>query len=282
MNTFVLTGGKSFVGSHLLSNDPSYIEIKERINCSTDLESIKQKYNLQKDDVIINCIGHTGNPNIDSCEKTEESKKKTYDSNVVVPTLINLFCDLHSIKMIHISSGCIYYGYKEGGWLETDDTTPLSFYSQTKYICEKKLTSNVLVVRIRMPISDLKDNRNLITKLSKYTQLIDAPNSVTFLDDLSTFIKHACLNSLTGIYNVVNDIPLSAADVMNEYKKHIKDHPSFDIISTETLDSITIAKRSNCILNTNKLKSSLFQMSDSKLKLEETIKNYILKDQNVK
>lgn len=281
MSTFVLTGGKSFVGNHLLSNDESYIEIKERINCSDDLDSIKQKYNLKKGDIIINCIGHTGNPNIDSCEKTEESKKKTYDSNVIVPILINSFCDLHSIKMIHISSGCIYYGYKEGGWLETDETKPLSFYSQTKYICEKKLTSSVLIVRIRMPISDLKDNRNLITKLSKYTQLIDAPNSVTFLDDLSAFIKHACLNSLTGIYNVVNDIPLSAADVMSEYKKHIKDHPAFDIISTETLDSITIAKRSNCILNTNKLKSSLFQMSDSKLKLEETIKNYILKDKNV-
>jgi len=254
--------GKGFISSHLQKLPHTLYD--KRILSYEDIPDIKE-------DTIINCIGFTGSPNIDACEASEEAKQKTYHSNVIVPQLLKEYCVKNNKKLIHISSGCIYYGYKDGGWKEEDETQPLSFYSQTKKQAEDLLKDDALIIRIRMPISTKNDPRNLITKLKKYTKIIDTKNSVTFVDDLVRFIPFACDNNLTGIYNFVSETPLSAAEIMEEYSK-IKDF-KFTKITIEELNQITVAVRSNCLLNIDKLKATGFIMSDSKQKIIEILQN---------
>lgn len=61
-----------------------------------------------------------------------------------------------------------------------------SFYSYTKTLAEKLLReySNVLLLRVRMPISDDLNPRNFVTKISKYERVVDIPNSMSVLHDL--------------------------------------------------------------------------------------------------
>lgn len=287
----ILILGNGFVGKQLSKHFNVEIQ-KTRINSEEDfkklyLEYFKDCLNTDKK-IVINCIGFTGSPNIDACEKDEESKSKTWHSNVHVPLYIkNVLCQYENTMLLHIGSGCVFYGYKDGGWKEEDVTVPESYYSKSKLCADRYLSDyetwsdNVsCIARIRMPISHINDQRNLITKLIKYNKIIDVPNSVTFIEDLIRFCDHAIKNNLRGIYHVVNETPLSAKDVMDEYKKYKHEH-SFDIISVEELDAITVAKRSNCILNIEKLKSTGFTMQDS-LKLLEKTMNLFIKELDVK
>jgi len=160
------------------------------------IESIKDiDYFLDvfQPDVIVNCIGKTGRPNVDWCES---HKEETAFANIAVPIMLADACKRRGVHLIQIGSGCIYFGpskYRgemtganDPGWREEDFANPKSFYSKTKYACDMALgdMDHVTTLRIRMPISSQNTPRNFINKVRGYKQVIDIPNSVTFMDDL--------------------------------------------------------------------------------------------------
>jgi dTDP-4-dehydrorhamnose reductase len=278
----VLVCGNGYIASHL-----KYEKIKERATINPqDIRSILQVY---KPDVIVNAIGFCGSPNIDQCEI---EKEKTLITNVIIPSIIATECNKLGIHHIMIGSGCIFQGKSPNimymvttgtqgiecdlGWRETDFASPPSYYSNTKYACDLLVGSlpNTAVLRIRMPISSQYSPRNFISKVKNYKQVIDIPNSATFLTDLVRCIDWMIENKKTGIYNVVNPEPITAARVMKEYQKYIPEH-QFSIISGEKLDKLTKAKRSNCILDGSKLRNEGFIMTDTKTILEKTMKEYV-------
>jgi UDP-glucose 4,6-dehydratase len=276
----ILTIGNGFVSKHL--NYPSMwsrLEFDEN-----QISNILDQY---KPDVLINCIGKTGRPNIDWCE---DHKEETVLANTAIPILLASVCARKGIHLIQIGSGCIFFGPSprverggymqevifDHGWDEEDFANPQSFYSKTKYACDLAIgnMSHVSLLRIRMPISTRNDQRNLINKLKSYSRVIDIPNSVTFMSDLSLFVDHVIKNNITGIYHVTNPSPLTAAQVMMEYKKYYPEH-TFEVITGEQLDKITLAKRSNCILNTDKLAKTGFNMTSTKNALAACMKEYV-------
>jgi 3,5-epimerase/4-reductase len=284
MNTFTL--GKGFVSEHL-----PYPVIQERLPIND--RAIALLFEHYKPDAIINCIGKTGAPNIDALEN---QKTETYNANVVLPLIIAEYCEKHDIRMVHLGSGCIYYGkspnyyleqrgdphYMEdymgrvdAGWKETDHANPVSFYSRTKYACDLAIGSlkNVCILRLRMPVSPRNHSRNLISKLRQYPKVLDVPNSMTFTDDLVRCIDWVIKENKNGIWHTVNDPPLTAVQIMREWRKYHSEH-QFQAIGEEELGQLTVAKRSNCILNADKLRQAGFTMTDSKEALERTMKEY--------
>lgn len=276
----VITLGNGFVASHL-----PYEIAKYRL--TPNEEDMGWFIDEYKPDVIVNCTGFVGKPNVDQCES---EKTKTYMGNVVIPAMLAEECHKRDVQLIHIGSGCIYFGESPNklaigttqfaietdlGWKETDFANPKSYYSKTKYACDLLLGQmpNVTTLRIRMPISPRNTERNFINKIRNYKQLIDIPNSVTFLDDLTRCIDWMIDNSKTGIYHVVNPNPLSAADVMREYQKYVPEH-KFEVITEAQLDAMTVAKRSNCIINGDKLKSEGFEMTPSEIALKDCMAEY--------
>jgi 3,5-epimerase/4-reductase len=281
----ICTVGTGFISAHLGYN---------HINSRVDL-SIKQIENLldnHKPDVLINCIGKIGRPNVDWCESNKEI---TATTNIALPILLAEVCAKKSIHLIQIGSGCIYFGESPNtqwivpptipnaepvkvdfGWRENDFANPKSYYSKSKYACDLALggMNSVTVLRIRMPISTHDNPRNLINKLRGYQQVIDIPNSVTFIDDLVKCVDWVIKTSQIGIFNVTNPQPLTAAMIMREYQKYIPSH-TFSIIDEQQLDNLVIAKRSNCILNTDKLQRAGFYMTPSKKALTDCMKKYI-------
>jgi 3,5-epimerase/4-reductase len=278
MNIFTLGGG--FISEHL-----PYPRILDKFEPSPEV--INELLNEYEPDVLINCIGKTGRPNIDWCEN---HKGITAETNTVMPIALASACEGAGIHMIQISSGCIYFGdsprstlVKNGlgtstmdsGWKESDFANPQSFYSRSKYACDLILGDmpHVTSLRIRMPISDKNNPRNLINKLRGYKQIIDIPNSVTFLDDFVRCVDWAAHRRPAGIFHITNPEPLSAKQVMQEYQKYDPNH-TFDIITGDELDQITLAKRSNCILDTSKLNNAGFHMTPTMEALAKCMASY--------
>ena len=139
---------------------------------------------------VLNCAGQTGRPNVDWCE---DNKEATIRSNVIGTLNLADVCWLHGVHMTNFATGCIYVYddehpmYSGKGFLETD--TPNfdgSFYSKTKAMVEPIISnySNVLTLRLRMPVSDDLHPRNFVTKISKYEYVVNIPNSNSMLYDL--------------------------------------------------------------------------------------------------
>lgn len=278
----VLTLGKGFVSEHL-----PYICYADKLLINNlysskddSSKSFENFINEYKPDAIVNCIGRTGRPNIDWCESNQED---TYLTNVTLPSILASICAKHDIHFIQIGSGCIFSGRspnytyvcEDTGWKESNEANPKSYYSKTKYACDLIIGSlkNVTTLRIRMPISTKNNPRNFINKVKGYDKIIDIPNSVTFMDDFVRCVDWAIKEQKTGIFHVTNPDPISAVQTMIEYQKYIPDH-KFSTINEEELDKITIARRSNCILNTDKLSAAGFNMTPSEDALKECMLNY--------
>lgn len=229
---------------------------QRRINSIKDIYFELAEY---EPEIIINCIGKTGGPPYNNVDWCESHKEETFFSNVTVPTLLAEVCEEYSIYMVHIGSGCIFEGDNEGkGWSEDDKPNFFgSFYSKTKIYSEQilKTYKNVLQLRIRMPIDNRPGHRNLIDKLIRYEKVIgDIPNSVTCIPDLM-IAANALINSKKiGIYNVVQHGAITHKRILEIYKEIVNSNfvmPEF--IQLEELKKLTIAGRSNCVLDTLKL-----------------------------
>jgi 3,5-epimerase/4-reductase len=276
----ILTIGNGFVSKHL-----KYPIYTDRLH--PNYKSVADFIDQAMPDVIINCIGFTGGngKNIDGCE---EEKQKTFDTNTLLPIMLATVCEKRDVRLIHIGSGCVFYGtsphtnvisqhkfneqYKDYGWLENDAALPLSTYSKSKYAADialqtMKTTTNL---RIRMPLSWKREPRNLITKLIDYKKVVEAPNSMTLMEDLSRSVEWAIDRGKVGTYHITSPEPLTHSEILREYQKYRPAH-IFESISPAHLDKLVSAPRSNCILDSSKATREGFTF----LNVRETIKEYV-------
>lgn len=284
MKKVLVLGKNSFVASHLpYEKCPEHFSSYEwQLRGRMLLEHLAP-------DVVINCIGFTGGKNIDGCET---DKERTLEANLLVPTVVAMECQRLGIKFLHIGSGCVNYGQSPNiigigcvlgatndlGWLETDSPRleNASFYSKIKYACNLAIKDlpNTCILQIRMPISTKNHPRNLINKLRGYESVLEAPNSVTFMDDLVRAIDWVIENDKRGIYNVTNPDPLTHIEILEEYRKYFPEH-QYKRINEQELGQFVKAPRSNCILNTHRLQGEGFNMTPTKKALTECMKSYV-------
>jgi 3,5-epimerase/4-reductase len=191
MNKSILILGKGFIGSRLQKEFNCKID-GSIINNFSDAEKIVKKY---KPKVIINCIGVTGKRNVDDCELEIDS---TLLANSFVPLVLAEVCLRNNIKLVHISSGCIYnYDYKKNGPISEGripDYFDL-FYSRSKIYSDLALEAlsrkyNILIARIRIPLLNQPHPKNILDKLIKYRKVITLKNSVTYIPDFLRALKH--------------------------------------------------------------------------------------------
>ncbi|MGE5196905.1 MAG: sugar nucleotide-binding protein, partial [Deltaproteobacteria bacterium] len=223
----------------------------------------------------INCIGYTGK-NVDECEL---DKDKTLTANTFIPVILAESALRNKIKLVHISSGCIYrFDYSKDKPI-TEAKIPDFFdlfYSRSKIYTEMALEVlcnkfNILIARIRVPLDNRPHPKNILNKLIKYREsIIDLPNSITYIPDLLKALEHLIKIDARGIYNVVNKGGLRYPQLLDVYKKYV---PGFEYKVTD-LKKLNIV-RTNLILSTSKLESSGFKMRNIKEVLEECVKNYL-------
>jgi dTDP-4-dehydrorhamnose reductase len=274
--------GNGFIASHL-----PYEQMRIDTGGSYD-DLVRSLYwdDRNLPNVIINCIGYCGKPNIDACEGY---KQETSYANTVLPIMLANACNKQGVRFIHIGSGCIYSGRspnfdyqteafsskKDYGWRENDTANPQSYYAKTKYAADLAIADlpNTTILRIRMPVSPKPHPRNLINKLIDYPKVLNEPNSMTFMSDFVRVVQWMIDNDKRGIWHITNPGTLTAADIMTEYQRYVPSH-KFETITADQLYKMTTAKRSNCILNGDKLKQAGFKMTPAKDALKETMTEY--------
>lgn len=222
-----------------------------------DFLEIKEVLDKIRPDVVINAAGKTGRPNIDWCETHRD---ETWQSNVEGSKNLAECCAANGVYLVHLSSGCIFNGLSPGpnGWTEEDEPNPVSFYAETKVAGDDIVRKYpTLILRIRMPIDKYPGKRNLISKLVGYPKIINALNSVTVVDDLLDATLKIIETRMTGIYNVVNVGPVTHQEIMNDYIRIVDPKHQYEIISIEELykQGLATTGRSNCVLDTSKLKN---------------------------
>lgn len=272
----VLILGKGFIGSKLgfflqQKNVDTFHISQQEIDYTQDkaLSSLLRDYNFTH---VVNCCGFTGTPNVDGCEN---NKSECWKLNVVTSQNIDALVNNYNKKIIHVSSGCIYTGYEKDFTEEDEPNFGLfnpnsSFYSKTKHAFETLIdTTRSSILRIRMPVTPLKENKNYLYKLFKYDNLISYKNSITCIDDLNNLILSLINDFTPGILNAVNTTPITALEIVELFKKYNKVNPNWNFVEVKDLN--IVANRSNCVLSTEKLKEKGLEFSNT----FETVEKYI-------
>jgi len=260
--------GNGYVGSTLakkLSSAYSVTTLTKRELDYTDRSKLFMYLQKQREPFVyvINTCGYTGRPNVDACEDNIED---TWYYNVTVPVNIQKTCKDCGVRLIHISSGCIYDGYDKEYTEEDEPNFGLlnpksSWYSKTKHACEMTLKDrDVYIFRIRMPFCETWSKRNILYKLIKYDKIIDMKNSLTNLEDLAGFLLYFMADTLEherkhpfGLYNVVNPQPISTSEIAKILSAHGLGNKSWKTIDIDELYTFTKTCRSNCVLSDAKI-----------------------------
>ena len=120
-----------------------------------------------------------------------------------------------------------------------------------------KAYSNVLILRLRMPVSDDLNSRNFVTKIAKYERVVDIPNSNTILHDLLPASIIMAEHKDTGIYNFTNPGAISHNEVLSLFKEYVRPDFTWKNFTLEEQAKVIKAGRSNCKLDTTKLINKL-------------------------
>jgi dTDP-4-dehydrorhamnose reductase len=257
--TYLVFGKTGWIGAQLI--DMLKAEGKTVFAADSRLEdrhAVEEELDRIKPDFVLNAAGLTGRPNVDWCE---DHKKEVIRVNMVGTLALADLTDQRGIHCTMYATGCIYEYDDEhtiGGKGFTEEDAPnfsKSFYSETKGVVEKylRLYENVLVLRLRMPISDDLHSRSFVTKISKYEKVVDVPNSMTILHDLLPVSLDMASKKVKGIFNFTNPGAISHNEVLALYKEIIDPAFTWKNFTVDEQALILKAGRSNNTLDVSKL-----------------------------
>jgi dTDP-4-dehydrorhamnose reductase len=265
----ILFGSNGYIGSEFATQlkqlNVNVIHWKNTKNTTfNDLQCWYHSNGCPKIEAVINAAGYTGKPNVDSCEI---EKTTTIHGNIIWTQILTNWCMLNNILITHISSGCIYNGKKDDGSGFSEQDEPnftwkqnnCSFYSGSKVVGENIISqwSKHYICRLRIPFEENHNNRNYLSKLLNYNQLLNAENSISNKNEFVNAVIQMIRNHVPfGIYNITNTGHITTEEIVKKLKKTIAKNKQFNFITEkEFYSNFAIAPRSNCIINNSKLLS---------------------------
>ena len=283
-----LLGGSGYVGQAyqklLTSKGIPFKNLKRKDLDYTDVPTLVAALEKDSPDFLINSAGYTGKPNVDACES---DKTNCLFGNAILPGRVAEACEATNIPWGHVSSGCIYTGSRDDGTEFTEADAPnftfrqnnCSFYSGTKALGEEILkdADNVYVWRLRIPFDNIESQRNYLTKLMRYENLLEASNSISQLDEFvaATF---ACWEKRVpfGTYNVTNPGYVTTREVVELIEESGLRTKTFNFFKDESEFMTKAAKtpRSNCIMSSEKLATAGIIMTPVKEAIRQALSNW--------
>ena len=247
----IIFGAKGYMGQYFLSLYPDAVAPSVDIADSRAVVDVLEEH---KPDVVINCAGKTGRPNVDWCET---HKEETIHSNVLGPLVLIEECGKRDVYLVQIGTGCVYSGDSSKEFTETDPPNFFgSFYSRSKGVIDQLLNDfPVLNIRLRMPFDGTGSERNLINKIKKYDRLLDTENSMTYIPDMLSAVGQLIEKKATGPYNIINPGAMTPYRIMELYKEIVDPSHTFELLKEEDLPEVAFAGRSSCVLSGKKLES---------------------------
>lgn len=169
--------------------------------------------NIAGYDVLINCAAKT---NIDICEK---DKITAFMSNVQLAGDLADLCYKTGKRYVFISSACIFESRTDIEDVKDEYSypNPGCFYSLTKWMAEEMvlaLNPFSLIVRVRLPLSEIPHPRNTINKILKYPYLNDSQETVTVVEDMLPVFKELVEDKTKqGVFHLLNAGTISPTEI---------------------------------------------------------------------
>ena len=214
-----------------------------------------------------------------------EQKGKLYENirdNLFSPLILALLADKYNVHLTYLGTGCIFK-YEEDNFEEEkdgfkEDDLPNfygSSYSIVKGFTDRIMnitSSNVLNLRIRMPITNINNPRNFITKILTYDKICSVKNSMSVLPDLLPILIDMAEKKITGTFNFTNPGLISHNEILEMYKEIVDPNFNWTNFSIEEQSKILAADRSNNYLDTTKLES-LYNIPNIKISVRNILLN---------
>lgn len=274
---WLIWGARGWIGEmvcKLLRDDGD--EVVEATSRADDEDTVFYEIDRVKPDRMMCFIGRThggGYSTIDYLEQKGSLQINVRD-NLYAPLCLAMMAKKCGVHFTYLGTGCIfeyenldtaavsssdeipelYDGFKpesKPNFFGSSYSTVKGFTDRLMHILDEKLGAPVLNARIRMPIVSYHNERNLITKLTKYAKICSVPNSMTILDEmLPVLIKYA-REERTGTVNLVNPGVITHNEILELYKQYVD--PSFTYINFTLEDQAKILAggRSNNYLEAN-------------------------------
>lgn len=310
----LLLGASGYVGqafaSQLRQRGITFIPLTRRAIDYSDFDLLFDYVRKMRPEFIINAAGFRGYPNVDACETARE---EVLAANILLPQTIVRVCRVTNTPWGHVSSGSIYQGAKvldQGqlrvernlnrprvrqlfarhpemffGFTEWDAPNfsfrhpPCSFYSGSKALAEEAIREigGGYIWRPRMFFNERKEHGNMLWRLQMDPKAYDGLNSMAHLDD---FVR-ACLELWErrvpyGIYNVVNPGHVTTRQIVGIMQEILKSPREFEFWQDdeEFYRYGAKAPRSNCILDTAKLRAAGIEMRPVTVALESALEKW--------
>lgn len=284
-----LLGGSGYVGSAyqalLARRGRPFRNVRRADFDYTDRAALTDLLRREKPEFLINAAGYTGKPNVDTCEL---HKSECLLGNAVLPGTVAQACADAGVPWGHVSSGCIFTGKRAdgAGFTETDTpnftfrTNNCSFYSGTKALGEETLggAPNAFIWRLRIPFNEVDNARNYLSKLMRYSTLLDAENSISQLDEFVAATL-ACWEKRVpfGTYNVTNPGHVTTREVVGLIKRTGVSDKNFQFFTDEAEFMRTAAKtpRSNCVMDSRKLAATGIKLTEVHAAIERDLRRWV-------
>ncbi|MEO6569052.1 MAG: sugar nucleotide-binding protein [Opitutaceae bacterium] len=271
-----LLGGSGYVGQAyqtlLSAKGVAFRNLRRAEIDYTNAETLRAALLRDKPEFLINAAGYTGKPNVDACEL---HKSECLFGNGVLPGIVAQACTEAGVPWGHVSSGCIFTGSRPDGTGFSEKDAPnftfrqnnCSFYSGTKALGEEVLQGqpNVYLWRLRIPFNQQENPRNYLTKLMRYSTLLEAENSISQLEEFVAATL-ACWEKRVpfGTYNVTNPGHVTTHEVVDLIQQSGVCRKTFSFFKSEDEFMHLAAKtpRSNCVMTSAKLAGVGIQMTE--------------------
>jgi dTDP-4-dehydrorhamnose reductase len=190
-------------------------------------------------DLVINCIGL-----IKQMGHIARDPIFSISLNALLPHRISLICRTARIRMIHISTDCVFNG-KKGQYTEDDPSDADDLYGRTKYLGEVSYP-HTITLRTSIIGRELKTRLGLIEWFLAQQGEIHGYQKAIYTgfttDELSNILLEYVIPSpdLSGVYHVSSE-PITKYDLLmlarEAFKKKIAILPDNDFSLDRSLDS---------------------------------------------
>lgn len=281
MKILIIGGG--YIGHRCHDAWADSVISTEKINSKEDVLKLLDEH---QPDAVLNAAGVRGKPNVDWCETHQV---ETILGNTKLPITIAEGCQERGVYLLHIGSGCIFYGdssHADKKWRESDMGNPTEVtYSRTKWAADLVLSTlaNVGIARIRMPIDYIPSPNNMIDKLATFPKVIDVENSVTIVDDMVAVFYQLLKKKASGIFHVTNPDTLKHREIVALYEELVDPGHQNEWISNDDLvkQGLATKGRSNNFLASENLAKFGIEMREVHEAMRDTMEKYAkLKKQN--
>lgn len=283
----LIYGVKGWIGNMFIKILQKHnIEYVEGTARADSIETVSREVDLNRPTHIISFIGRThgeGYTTIDYLEQKDKLYENVRD-NLYGPYILAYVAAQYNIHYTYLGTGCIFkydemhpFGIEENGFDE--DSKPNFFgssYSVVKGFTDMMMHTmpHVLNLRIRMPITNIDNPRNFITKITTYKKICSIPNSMTVLTELLPYVVDMMKNNITGTINLTNPGLISHNEILEMYKELVDTNFTWENFTVEEQAQILKADRSNNYLDTSKLTEMYPNIMNIKESVRLCLSNY--------